>query len=312
MSDGLASGPAPEPERRTGLDVLDVLSAPRRLTIDDHMFTVEMHPGFLVTCRLQLFTGAGVRPVAVATQIPGDGLGVTSAAEWLAAAVWQRYCPGEELPPVWIHLKLMRGGKLGPMGVRHGQFTQTGRYWPQDPRFSTITPERLEALVGVPVAVDRGAGYVPRPEEPEGKRVFAEFAVVRFAQPEPFRAPVCMPAGVTWWRRWVRQVLPRRGARSCCWYHRGDWHTVSAMARDVLRRARARSVYPEEMEEFAVAHAVAAGATRWESEALATLFDTEDAIRPDREWGYANGQHRAQAMLEAGVRRTVVLRVVER
>ncbi|MGW3196727.1 hypothetical protein ACWDBD_19460 [Streptomyces sp. NPDC001118] len=312
MSDGLASGPASEPVRCTELDDLDVLSAPRRLTADDHMFTVEMPSGFLVTCRLQLFTGAGVRPVAVATQIPGDGLDVTSAAEWLAGAVWERHCPEEELPPVWIHLKLMRAGKLGPMGIRHGQFTQTDRYWPQGPLFTTITHERLQALVGVPVAMDRGTGYVPRPEEAEERRAFEKFAVVRFARPEPFRAQVCMPAGVPWWLRWARQVLPRRGARSCCWYHGGDWHAVSAMALQVLKRARTQCVNLEDMEEFAVAHAVAAGATDWETEALATLFDTADAIQPDRERRYINGQHRAQAMLEAGVRRTVVLRTVGR
>ncbi|MGM9470352.1 nucleic acid/nucleotide deaminase domain-containing protein [Streptomyces murinus] len=33
-------------------------------------------------------------------------------------------------------------------------------------------------------------------------------------------------------------------------------------------------------------------------------------IQPDSGGGYVNGQHRAQAMLEAGVRRTVVLRYV--
>ncbi|WP_351228624.1 hypothetical protein [Streptomyces sp. NPDC002133] len=63
--------------------------------------------------------------------------------------------------------------------------------------------------------------------------------------------------------------------------------------------------------QFATAHAAAAGATRWQTEALATLFSIADAIQPASETGYINGQHRAQAMLEAGVRRTVVLQHVD-
>ncbi|MEU5241644.1 hypothetical protein ACH4UR_35640 [Streptomyces lydicus] len=56
-------------------------------------------------------------------------------------------------------------------------------------------------------------------------------------------------------------------------------------------------------------YAAAAGATEWETDVLATLFSTADAIQPDSSGtGYINGQHRAQAMIDAGVHRTVVLR----
>lgn len=89
--------------------------------------------------------------------------------------------------------------------------------------------------------------------------VFGEFAVARLARLRPFREPACMPAGVPW----GRQVLPRRGARTCCSYHGGDWHAVSAMALEVLERARVQSVDPDGMEKFATAHAAATGATRW-------------------------------------------------
>ncbi|MFD9565824.1 hypothetical protein [Streptomyces sp. NPDC059994] len=65
------------------------------------------------------------------------------------------------------------------------------------------------------------------------------------------------------------------------------------------------------MEEFAIAHADAAGASRWQMEALATMFNTADAIQPDSDNGYINRQHRAQAMLEQGVRRTIVLRHID-
>ncbi|GAA3503460.1 hypothetical protein GCM10019016_105700 [Streptomyces prasinosporus] len=103
----------------------------------------------------------------------------------------------------------------------------------------------------------------------------------------------------------------RSGARSCCWYHGGDWHRVNAMALQVLQRARVQSVDPEDMEEFATAHAAEAGATRWDTEAVTALFSIGDAIQPSSGTGYINGQHRTQAMLEEGVRHTVVLHHVD-
>ncbi|WP_153815741.1 hypothetical protein [Streptomyces sp. SUK 48] len=154
------------------------------------------------------------------------------------------------------------------------------------------------------------AGYVRRVAEPEPRLVFEEFAVVRLGRPRPFRQPVCMPAGVPGWRRWLRQVMPRRSARSCCWYHGGDWHAVSALALAVLRCARAQGVDGDGMKDFATDRAVAAGVTEWQAEALATWFSVGDAIQPGSQGGYVNGQHRAQAMLETGVRRMVVLRYV--
>ncbi|MGW2277778.1 hypothetical protein [Streptomyces sp. NPDC001770] len=111
---------------------------------------------------------------------------------------------------------------------------------PEGPSRTAITHEGLRDSVGVPVAADRGAGYVPRPSVTDP--VCEEFAVARFGRPEPFREPGRMPAGVRLWRRWKRQALPRGGARTCRWCHGGDWHTVSAMAFEVLRRARAQGV----------------------------------------------------------------------
>ncbi|MEV6680724.1 hypothetical protein AB0N09_28240 [Streptomyces erythrochromogenes] len=306
MTDELPAGPAIEPAPDPhGPDGPGALTAARRLVVDDHLFTAP--PG---TFRLQLFTADGARPVAVATQAGGEeGMGLMNAAERYAGAVWERHCPDEDLPPVWVEQQLWPDGDQ-PARFRRVDFAGADRYRPSGPRWTAITHEQLQDLVGVPVATDRGAGYVPRPAEAEPRLVFSAFAVSRLARPNPFREPQCMPAGVAWWRRWMRQLLPRRGARSCCWYHGGDWHTVNALALRALRAARARSVDAEEMRDFAVELAAAAGATDWETTALATLFSTVDAIQPDSEGGFINGQHRAQAMLEAGARRTVVLRHV--
>lgn len=62
---------------------------------------------------------------------------------------------------------------------------------------------------------------------------------------------------------------------------------------------------PDDTEEFATGHAAEAGATRRETEAPAILFSIANALQPSG-GGYINGRHLAQAVLEAGVRRTVV------
>ncbi|MFD9606503.1 hypothetical protein [Streptomyces sp. NPDC059970] len=309
MTDDLSAGPVAEPAPRPcGPDDLRTLAAARRRTVDEHMFTAPGLPG---ACRLQLFTAPGVRPVAVVTQIAGEGMSLMNGAERFAGAVWERHCPDEDLPPVWVERQLWRAGSIQETRFRRVVFADADRYRPRGPRWSVITPEQLEALVGGPVETGRGAGYVPRPAEPEQEMVFEEFAVVRLARPRPFRQPECMPAGVPWsggtgHGRCCRVAPPvpaagitaATGTRSAPW----PWRCSSGPAR--------RPWSLDDMREFAVAHAAAAGATAWETEALATLFDTGDAIQPDRDVRYINGQHRSQAMLEAGVRRTVVLRHV--
>ncbi|MGP3777131.1 hypothetical protein ACTWJ8_40485 (plasmid) [Streptomyces sp. SDT5-1] len=303
MTDDLSAVPVSGPH--PGSDELGELASSRQRTVDDHMFTVPGLPG---TCRLQLFTADGCRPVAVATQIAGDeGLGLTNGVEQFAGAVWERHCPDQKVPPVWVQRQLAPEGSPREARFQRVAFAGADGYRPTGPRWRGITDEQLRVLVGGEVDPGRGVGYVPRPAVPEPRLVFREFAVVRLGRPHPFRERGCMPKGVPWWRRWLRQALPRRDVRSCCWYHGGDWHAVNALALEVLRRARAQGVVADDMEDFAAAQAAEAGASMWQTEALSTLFDPTVAIQPDSEGGYINGQHRAQAMLEAGVRRTVVL-----
>ncbi|MEV4715057.1 hypothetical protein [Micromonospora sp. NPDC049374] len=60
-------------------------------------------------------------------------------------------------------------------------------------------------------------------------------------------------------------------------------------------------------------HPDAPGLAGWEHEALFSLM--VDTIRPYAPWpsreGYNNGQHRAQALLDAGVRRVLIERVAD-
>ncbi|MFM9452501.1 hypothetical protein [Streptomyces europaeiscabiei] len=176
MTDDLPAGPAPEPAPRPyGQDELRALSAPRRLTVDDHMFTAPGLPG---TFRLQLFTAPGARPVAVATQIAGEeGMGLMNGVERFAGAVWERHCPAEGVPPVWVERQLWPEGSIQEVRFRRVVFAEADRYRPRGPKWSVITHEQLQDLVGAPVATDRGADYVPHAAEPEPRLVCGRPAV---------------------------------------------------------------------------------------------------------------------------------------
>lgn len=296
--DAAASGASGE----TLTDVLR-LAAPRQRTMDDHMFRAGR-----TSFRLQLFTAPGQRAVAVATQAGEEAPSLANVAEACAAAVWQ-YCRDQELP-VWIERQLRH-----PLGrepdFRLVTFGESEPYQVRLPRWRTISAEQIVRLVGGPVAEDRGEDYVPPDPEPELR--FEAIALWRLARPRPFREE-CMSGGTPWWRRWMNRVFPRHGGRSCCWYHSGDWHRVNHMALAVLSSAQHEGVPAEETAGYACEYAVAAGASEWEREVLRTLYCLGDAIQPSGDGyvsnGFINGQHRVQAMLDAGVRRTVVLRHV--
>lgn len=129
--------------------------------------------------------------------------------------------------------------------------------------------------------------------------------------PQPFKAACMAPVPVR--ERLARQLRPRREVRTCCRYHSGDWHQAARLARHLLRSARhARLRDGEDLHGRAEQIAAAAGVDRWQREAALSLLDPADGIQIAVEAGtgrrfYLNGQHRAQMMLEAGVRRTIVV-----
>ncbi|MGW6796795.1 hypothetical protein [Streptomyces chartreusis] len=294
------------PSRASGAlaEVLS-LAALRRRTVDDHMFRAGR-----TSFRLQLFTAPGQRAVAVATQAGEEAPSLTNVAESVVSAVWRQRCSDQELPPVWIERQIPGAFGEEP-NYRLVTFTEAQPYQVRQPRWRTISTEQLEHLVGGPVAEDRGAGYVPPEPEPEPELRFEAIALWRLARPHPFREK-CMSGGTPWWRPWAKRVFPEHGERSCCWYHSGDWHRVNRMALDALSRAQQEGVTAEDMANYASEYAVAVGASQWEKEVLRTLYSIADAIQPSGDGyisnGFINGQHRVQAMVDAGVRRTVVLR----
>ncbi|WP_230202877.1 hypothetical protein [Parafrankia discariae] len=221
----------------------DRASAPpagRTRTTDEHMFRVESPYRVPATFRLQLFTAPNQRPVAVAIQVHGEGQSLTNGAERYAAAVWKQYFPTLVEPPIWIERQIPSAYDNNIF--QEVNFTIVGPYLLGSPEWRNISAQELILLVGVDLDLDRGSGFVPPPELPEEKPRYVVTWVARLPRPYPFRASACMPTGTPWWRRLGRQIVPRRGARDCCWYHGGDWHTVTAATIRLVRRAERAGV----------------------------------------------------------------------
>jgi hypothetical protein len=283
----------------------------RERVLDEHMYRLSPPGGGHVTFRLQLFTAAGLRPVAVATQMPlaGEGASLTNAAEDCVAAVWQQHFPDDPEPPIWVaHMIIDDLRDL--MAVTFTADPAAGTL--HAPRWRPVSSADVDALVGQPVDLERGSGFVAPEPEPEPEQVYAATPVVLLPRPRPFREHECMAAGVPWWRRLGRQLVPRRDGRGCCWYHRGDWHVVSRVAVRLADQARAAGVSFEDTAAYVMEHPDAQSLDAWEREALFSLL--VDTIRLYAPWplrkGYNNGQHRAQALIDAGVRRVLVERTI--
>jgi hypothetical protein len=284
-------------------------AAPREWVLDEHMFAVGEGGWRSATFRLQLFNATGTRPVAVVIQRYGEGPSVFNAAERYAEAVWQRHFPDHDVPPIWIHRFIFYSVDDDPFRVV--TFPVSGQYRLEAPVGQTpITELELAALVGTPVDAERGSGFRPRPPAPEQRPVYLVSWVVCLPRPAPFRLPRCMPAGASLWRRLSRQVLPRRRRTTCCWMHKGNWQRVSSTAIRFVRIAQRQGVTGYDIRSHVLSQARTARMTEWELDALNTLIDPNDGIQIEDSDGsrfYINGQHRAEAMLDQGVRRTVTI-----
>ena len=282
---------------------------------DEHMFTVMHEDGQRMgTFRLQLFTAPGAQPVAVATQVAGEGGSLTNRAERYAAAVWHRYFPADGKPPVWVQLQLFPGHTPESRSALERftlvTFSIAGPYLLASPQWHRMTDADLGRLAGNPVDRDRGPGYEPWPQEPEDQPSWHVAWTALLPRPKGVDRG-CMTYQAPWWRCAVRQVIPRRRPRDCCYYHQVDWHRVSAAAIRVVRQARREGLSWGEVTARADEAALAEGLPDEEAQALAELIDPTTGIQPGngfRPRYYVNGRHRTTSMLEAGVRRTAIIR----
>ena len=130
-----------------------------------------------------------------------------------------------------------------------------------------------------------------------------------------------MAVGIPWWRRLGRQLVPRRSGRDCCDYHAADWAAASSAAVRALTAARAELTSANRSENTSIQHdelltavlnridddqQLDATTRRW----ARSLFFDPIRLSPLTFARYGEGRHRSQAMLDAGVRWTVVVPVL--
>ncbi|MBM0237508.1 hypothetical protein JNW88_10695 [Micromonospora sp. ATA32] len=260
------------------------------------------------TFRLQLFKAKERRPVAVVTQVIDEGELVINGAESCAEAVWHAYVPDEAEPPIWVQRLLTRydddGFKLVLFDVVGGQRLQA-------PRWRALSDSDVDLLVGQSVDRERGIGYDPWPmKQVEDTRRYAAARVADLPRPQPYRA-ACMSPG-TPGRLLAGEGVPSRDGRDCCWYHGGDWHRVSAIAIRLALSVQSAGVPFQEIPAHVPRRAMERlHLSGWERKALDSLLHDPVKVtdeRRDRILIFINGQHRVQAMLDAGVQWTLVER----
>jgi hypothetical protein len=139
------------------------------------------------------------------------------------------------------------------------------------------------------------------------------------AMPSPTDLPIarkCMSAPMPLPRRLALQVTGRTVIRDCCWHHSIDWHQASATAVRLARRLRREHITDREelsmrvndlTRELSGDRGMAVRLLLWPGTGISVHHE---AGHP-KEWSYQDGSKRTYAMLEAGVRRTVVIRWVE-
>lgn len=285
-------------------DLLASQSGPRTRVIDEHNFTV---PGAFIpgTFRVQIFTAPGLRPVAVATQTENEGNSLSNDSWEYCSAVWRTLLPEESEPPIWIKRMLLDWIVLPDYQISVLQATGDG-YAVAGVCGTSLTADQAAELVGVPIDPDRGERFARLPEPPPAYALRYRVAWVAALPRTSHRSDDrCMTARGVLSRRLLRQLVPRRTARQCCWYHQGDWHTVSAVAVKLLSSARRARIEDAQFYTWAMGQATSQELTEWQTSALQTLLSPAVSIHVGK-GGYTNGNHRTRAMLDAGVRRTVV------
>lgn len=133
---------------------------------------------------------------------------------------------------------------------------------------------------------------------------------------DPPIARDCMATSMTMPTRLAHQVTGHSVIRDCCWHHGVDWHQMSAMAVTLARRLRREHITDED-DRLTRANDLTCALSEDQRGAVLSLLSPDDGITVHHEAGdrrrlsYQNGRKRTHAMLEAGVRRTVVVRWVD-
>jgi hypothetical protein len=269
-----------------------------------------------MTARAQVFTGPRLRQVVVMTQSSRDeGASLINGAERYAEESWRRFARGDKKPPLWVSNYPMEDpmededgeiieGKWWPgeAHLRIVNFQVLGKYTLSGPAWYGLKEWELAELVGQPVDLTRGSGFKAPPPIPDPVVRHEVRWLLRLPKTKPFKA-ACMGDTGRRWRRVPRLMFPHRRPLPCCWYHGGDWLTVCAMAVRLVRRAQAQGLQGRALVTYVRAQPEVVDLDSWQVEAFDSLL-TDGISVEDGSW--VNGQHRAQAMMDAGVRRTVL------
>lgn len=137
-----------------------------------------------------------------------------------------------------------------------------------------------------------------------------------FAEDQRWRDGCMMPP-ITWRKRLLRQVFPRRGVQDCCHYHQQDFHAIAAAVIMTHRQISRRGLEGEQADELIFQLLQDTGLTEAEQTTAVELLSEDCGIqicRPQgqRRWSYYEGRHRARALMDAGVRRILVTSEDER
>jgi hypothetical protein len=108
---------------------------------------------------------------------------------------------------------------------------------------------------------------------------------------------------------------PLAGLRDLLSRGEGSWQRISSAAIPFVVTAQRQGVRAYDIHNHVLAQARTAGMTGRELEALDTLTNPADGIQIEDRGGspfYINGQHKAQAMLDQGIRRTITIEWAQR
>jgi hypothetical protein len=129
--------------------------------------------------------------------------------------------------------------------------------------------------------------------------------------PQELERPACMAGRrMRGAHRRIRQAAPRPEPKDCCQYHNQDWTLASETAIRLLAAAQAEGLAGEDAAERVAELARFEGLDTKDVNAIECLVSTVDPIMLDDDGDINEGRHRIQAMIDQGVHRTVLLRLV--
>jgi hypothetical protein len=126
-------------------------------------------------------------------------------------------------------------------------------------------------------------------------------AVDQLPRPHELEHPPCMVG------RGLRTRQP--GVRDCCEYHNQDWGFASETAIWLLQVASGEGLTGYEAADRVAELAEADAIPDSDVDAIVCLVSPDDPLMLDDDGYIYGGRHRVQAMIDQGVKRTVLLRL---